>query len=248
MLLNAILPAMNRHGIIPIRSLLLALLSTALAFDSAQARSAKEILADAKGVDISVCDPSAGPFSLDITNAFLPFPEGAQWILSNTREKVQITVLSDTEKVAGVTTRVVEEREWEDGELVEVSRNFVAQAPDGSVCYFGEDVDDYADGKVSGHDGGWRAGVKGARPGMLMPGKPVVGTSHQQEASPGEAEDYGVIVGVGEKVETPAGTFSDTLSTIDVNPLENEQDPKHYARGVGMIVDEDLKLTGYKMP
>jgi hypothetical protein len=192
---------------------------------------------------VAVCDPSAGPFSLDITNPYLPYPEGRSWVLASDDERVKITVLSDTEVVAGVTTRVVEEREWEDDELVEISRNFVVQAPDGSVCYYGEDVDDYEDGEISGHAGVWRAGVDGAKPGILMPGKPEVGISYQQEVSEGKAEDAGVIVGMGATVETPAGTFTDTLSAMDVNPLSNEVDPKHYARGVGMIVDEDMKLV-----
>lgn len=69
--------------------------------------------------------------------------------------RVQIAVLPDTEVIAGVETRVVEEREWLDGNLVEISRNCVAQASDGTVCYFGEDVDDYRNGIVSGHAGGW---------------------------------------------------------------------------------------------
>jgi hypothetical protein len=36
----------------------------------------------------------------------------------------------------------------ENGLLVEVSRDFFAQAPGGTVCYFGEDVDDYEDGEI----------------------------------------------------------------------------------------------------
>ena len=38
-------------------------------------------------------------------------------------EKLAITVLEETREVDGVETRVVEEREWRDGELIEVSRN-----------------------------------------------------------------------------------------------------------------------------
>ena len=55
-----------------------------------------------------------------------------------------ITPLDQTEDVAGVATRVMEERESQDGVLIEVSWNFLAQTPDGTVCYFGEDVDLYS--------------------------------------------------------------------------------------------------------
>ena len=62
--------------------------------------------------------------------------------------RVEIRVLDEIVTVAGVETRVVEERETEDEELIEVSRNFFAQARDGTVCYFGEDVDFLEDGEV----------------------------------------------------------------------------------------------------
>ena len=66
-------------------------------------------------------------------------------------------MLDDTEMVDGIETRVVEEREYEDGKLVEISLNFFAMANEtGDVFYFGEDVDDYADGEVVGHGGQWR--------------------------------------------------------------------------------------------
>ena len=56
--------------------------------------------------------------------------------------------------------RVVEERESEDGELKEVSRNFFAFCKKtGNLFYFGEEVDDYdSEGNVVSHSGGWRAG------------------------------------------------------------------------------------------
>ena len=116
-------------------------------------------------LDISICAPDAGPFSADINNPFFPLSVGAQWILTGENDegapvRVVIASLDDTEVVAGVTARVVEEREWEDGELVEVSRNFFVQTSDGTVCYYGEDVDDYEAGQIVDHGGAWRAGVK----------------------------------------------------------------------------------------
>ena len=54
---------------------------------------------------------------------------------------------------------MVEERETEDGELVEVSRNFFAICEEtNSVFYFGEEVDDDEDGEIVGHEGAWLAG------------------------------------------------------------------------------------------
>src|SRR4051812_9305779 len=59
-----------------------------------------------------------------------------------------ITVLDETLKVDDVETRVVEERETAGGALKEVSRNYFAiDKETNDVYYFGEDVDNYADGR-----------------------------------------------------------------------------------------------------
>src|SRR6187401_529717 len=78
--------------------------------------------------------------------------------------RLVITVLSETLAVGGVNTRIVEEREWSGGELIEVSRNYFALDPKtADVYYFGEDVDMYKKGKVVNHEGSWRHGANGAK-------------------------------------------------------------------------------------
>jgi hypothetical protein len=159
---------------------------------------------------------------------------------------VEISVLADTEMVDGVETRVVEERELEDDELVEVSRNFFAECREtGAVWYFGEDVDDYEDGEIVGHGGGWRAGVDGATPGLIMPGTPLNGARFQQENAPGVAEDRGEIIDTDATLTVPFGTFEDVLEILDTDPLDEdgEGDPKFYAPGVGLIKDEEIELV-----
>ena len=79
----------------------------------------------------------------------------------------------------------------------------------------------------------------------LMPGNPVVGTSHAQEIAPGAAEDAAIVEEVGVPFTVPAGTFDDTLATKDVDPLDGGIDPKRYARGIGLILDERLVLISY---
>jgi hypothetical protein len=221
-----------------------------VAISACGANGADEALEGTRELSLAPCDPATGTFTLEVTNPYLPLLPGRQLVLEgkdgSKSARVQITVLDEIEVVAGVDTRVVEEREWIDDELVEVSRNFVAQAADGSVCYFGEAVDDYRDGEVVGHGGEWRAGENGARPGILMPGDPEVGTSHKQEVAPGVAEDASVVKAIGRPFTVPAGTFDDTLETRDVDPIGGGVDPKRYARGVGLIVDEGLELTSYR--
>jgi len=78
--------------------------------------------------------------------------------------------------VDGVEVGVLEERETKDGKLVEVSRNFFAtDKTTGDVYYFGEDVDNYKDGRIVDHESAWRSGEKGARFGLMIPGRPKKG-------------------------------------------------------------------------
>jgi hypothetical protein len=202
-----------------------------------------------ENLDITVCAPSAGPFTLDIDNPYLPLAPGTALVLEGGDVRLAITVLDDSEMVAGVATRVLEERETEGGDLVEVSRNFFAQAPDGTVCYFGEDVDIYEGGVVISHEGQWRAGVAGALPGILMPPSPAAGMAFRQEVAPGVAEDRAVIEATGETVTVPAGTFTNTVRFLETTALEpGATSVKVFARDVGLIVDDAVRLASQGVP
>jgi hypothetical protein len=180
-------------------------------------------------------------------NQYFVLEPGFQIILEGRNEKVSITVLDETTEVAGVTTRVVEEREWKNGGLVEVSRNFFAICTEtNDVFYFGEDVDIYKDGEVVKQSGEWRAGEGNAKAGMIMPGRPSVGLKHYQEIAPGVAMDRAEIVSLEETLKTPAGVFSGCLKTQETTPLNRlESEYKTYAPGIGLIQDENLLLIEY---
>jgi len=199
------------------------------------------------------CDPDTGGFSLDIDNGFFPLPIGHRVTLEGEEGSahllVRITSLDETETVAGVETRVVEEFESKDGNVVEISRNFFAQAADGTVCYFGEDVDIYdGSGNVTSHSGAWRAGEDGNLPGVFMPPSLEVGQAFRQEIAPGIAEDQSKVIALGERTELPAGTFDDTATLRDGSPLDGSTGEKVYARGIGLIVDGAARLSEYSSP
>jgi hypothetical protein len=199
-------------------------------------------------LDIAVCDPVAGgPFSLIIDNEFFPLVVDTQLVLEGVEDgetiRVEITVLDETEDVAGVTTRVVEEAEWIDGELAEISRNFFVQAPDGTVCYFGEDVDIYEGGVVVSNEGEWRAGENGNLPGIFMPNIPDIEMIYSNEFAPGVAEDLAEVIALGEEIDVPAGIFDDTVTVEECNPLEDaERDIKVFVRGIGIAIDGVTEL------
>src|SRR4051812_33260924 len=121
-------------------------------------------------------------------NSYFPLIPGRQFYSSNSAcvasgkcdalNELWITPRHETRRIAlpvghGTRTafaRLVEERETEDGELVEISRNYFSNCwASRDVYYFGEDVDIYKNGKVVGHEGAWLAGRHGALPGIAMP-------------------------------------------------------------------------------
>ncbi len=186
------------------------------------------------------------------TNRFFVLAPGYQLILEG-REKgkamqLTITVLNETREVDGVQTRVVEEKETADGQLVEISRNYFAiSKKTTAVFYFGEEVDIYKNGKVVSHDGAWLAGVGGARFGLMMPGQPLLGARYQHEVAPKVAMDRAEVVSVSETLDTKAGKFERCLKTEETTPLESGKGYKVYAPGVGVIEDAEVKLVKFGM-
>ena len=164
--------------------------------------------------------------------------------------EVIITVLDETEVVDGVECRVVEEHESEGGELVEVSRNFWALCQEtGDIFYFGEDVDDYEDGVIVGHEGAWRAGENGAEPGIILPGRFMTGMRYYQEIAPGVALDRSEHLEMGLTVETEAGTFENCAAVNDSSDFEPDaEDLKIYCPGIGQVADQELELVEWTDP
>jgi hypothetical protein len=178
-------------------------------------------------------------------NPYFILEPGYQIALEDGADRLVITVLDRTRVVGGVTTRVVEEREWKDGKLREISLNYFALCEGSNdVYYFGEDVDIFEDGKPVSHEGSWLAGTAGARAGLMMPGSPKAGMKYYQEVAPGVAMDRAEIVGVNERCRTPAGTVSGCLKIRETSALELlVSDVKYYAPGVGFVGDGSLRIV-----
>ena len=105
--------------------------------------------------DFSTCT-----LSTEGKNDYFTLEPGFQLVLEGGNEVLAITVLDETIEIDGTMTRVVEEREWRNGELIEVSRNFFAICEETKdVFYYGEDVDMYSGGELASHSGAWRAGI-----------------------------------------------------------------------------------------
>jgi hypothetical protein len=176
-------------------------------------------------------------------NQWLTIQPGRVQKLKSGIDSLTITILPDTKTIDGVKVGILEERETKDGKLIEVSRNYFATDDEtGDVYYFGEDVDNYKDGKIVDHESAWHAGEKGARFGLMIPAKPKVGDKFYQEIAPKVAMDRVEIVAVDEPLTTPAGTFK-CLHLKETTPLEGEVSHKWYAPGIGMVKDDEFELA-----
>jgi hypothetical protein len=108
---------------------------------------------------------------------------------------------------------------WLDGRIEEIALDRFAQADDGSVWYFGEDVTDYEDGVAALAEGTWLAGRDGP-PAMVMPAHPKLGDVF--------------------RVENVIGIVFEELTVTKVNQtLDGPNGPVH-----GAIVVDELGSTG----
>lgn len=187
-------------------------------------------------LDISVCQPENGPFTRDVDNPYLPFVIGSHHVLDGLEggtepAHFEYLVPDQTLDVAGVTTQVV--LKTDTGDPTDAERLYYAQAPDGTVCLFGEDEDgdDQPD---------WQAGQDGKLAGIFMPGSPAVGMVFEMAHGP-DGIERGEITHLGEPTDTPAGTFDDTLTVLEDGPSL-----KKYARGIGEIYDDGIELISYE--
>ena len=169
-------------------------------------------------------------------------PEGGE----STFEEDEDFVTNQTQTIAGVQARVVQARSWEDGELIEETRDYFAQDKSGNVWYMGEDTQAFErddEGNIISTDtsGSWHAGVNGAKPGFVMPVDKTIGFNYFQENAPADgALDQATTVSINETVSTPAGDFSNVLKTQEQSELEpGVIEFKYYAPGVGLVLTQE---------
>ena len=190
-------------------------------------------------------------------NSYFILKPGYQLIFEGKEDKknhqLTDTVLNETKIVNGTKVGILEEKEFEEGKLIEISKNYLAVCrPTNDIFYFGEDVDIYKNGKIVKQEGlseSWHAGVNNARAGILIPAKPELGMKYYSEFAPKIAQDRNEIKSLTDVVDTPAGKFEHVLKVEETTPLEpGVKEYKFWASGTGLIQDGTLKLVKYVLP
>jgi len=131
------------------------------------------------------------------------------------------------------------------GQLLEKTIDWYAQDKRGNVWYLGEDTAAYLPGGKVDKAGSWQAGVRGAKPGIVMRAHPQVPQAYRQEYQPGNAEDTAWIVDLGGSFKLPFSVAHHVLTSLEFTRLEPTViDKKIYAPGLGIIVER--AMTGPK--
>jgi hypothetical protein len=194
-------------------------------------------------------------------NPYWPIAVGNQWSYVGGDEEITVEVVDATKLIEDVTCIVVNDVVEEDGEVIEDTDDWQAQARDGAVHYCGEialnfetfEGDDPEVPEVVDIEGSWKAGRDGAKSGVLMQAEPEVGQVYRQEWAFGDAEDVAEVLstdyGFGNDAEldefVPEDLATllcndDCLVTRDFTPLEPDaEERKYYAPDIGLFLEAD---------
>ncbi len=184
----------------------------------------------------------------NITNPYLPLAILKQDILEGTENGKSIRIIRTalpkkhrTFLIAGQTidSFAVEDREFENGKLAEITVDYFAQDDAGNVYYLGEAVDEYENGKVTGHSGQWMLGVDTQKPGLLVPGQPKIGQRFKSENVSKDLNEKDEVVSLSDTVTVPAGTFKNCLKIREF--AEGSAELKYYAPGIGVVREAPAK-------
>ena len=182
----------------------------------------------------------------EITNPYLPLANLKQDILEGMEGgnnfRVERTAKPDLHKMFKIGDRMVdtlafEDRAYENGKLIEVAMDYFAQDDNGTVYYLGEDVDEYENGKIVGHDGAWMFGKDTPAPGVMFPSQPKLNEKWRAEDVSNEISEIDEIVSLSEKVTTPAGTFENCVKVKEYL-ADGTIEFKYYAKGIGVVREQ----------
>jgi len=195
---------------------------------------------------------------LTIDNPYHPFVVGRTKLFEiqqgHTDEEVVDNYLPDVRTFAWdgmmVSCHTLEEIAIEEGEIVEISHNYFAQADDGTVYYFGEVVDNYVDGVIDNHDGSWLVGgptlgsdpvdtVPADDPTVFMPWNPEVGDIFKPEDTFPFVDESDEVIKVGKNVSLPGGHFVDCIQIMESSLISEGTETKWYAPGIGVVKEKE---------
>ena len=191
-------------------------------------------------------DPSN--FVATIDNPYWPLKPGTTYhykgVRGTTPQTDDETVTHRTKNIIGISATAVRDVVSEHGQPVERTLDYYAQDKQGNVWYLGEDsFETNAQGKMVRASDSWLSGVKGGKPGIIMPGNPQPGDAYRQEYyPPGQALDEARVLSLDGTVTVPyGGKHTGLLVTSERSPLEPQTEQKYYTPGLGEVMEKVVK-------
>jgi hypothetical protein len=179
-----------------------------------------------------------------VTNPFFPLAVGSvltyEGMTDEGLETIVVEVMPGTRNVNGVAARIVRDRVYLEGDLIEDTFDWYAQDAAGNVWYLGEDSKEIENGTVVSTEGSWEWGEDGALPGIIMWAEPSahIGEEYRQEYYEGEAEDWGKVLATGRSVNVPAGNLPGCVEVEEWNALEaNSTEKKFFCPQLGFALE-----------
>jgi hypothetical protein len=155
--------------------------------------------------------------------------------------RTEVTLLPETRIIEWqgqrIETLVSQYTAYLDGRIQEVAYDLYAQADDGSVWYFGEDVADFEDGAIVTKEGTWLVGKDGPA-AMIMPADPKVGDAYRTENTPGIAFEEVTVKAVGKTLDGPLGPVKGGLLAEELH-MDGKTEGKTFAPGYGEFYTSD---------
>ena len=149
--------------------------------------------------------------------------------------RTEVTLLPDTRIIEWqgqqVETLVSQYTAYLDGRIHEVAYDFYAQADDGSVWYFGEDVFNFKEGYIADTHGTWIAGKDGPA-AMIMPSDPKVGDVYRPENIPGFVFEEVTVKSTDKTLDGPLGPIHGGLVVEELH-MDGTTEDKTFAPGYG---------------
>jgi hypothetical protein len=199
---------------------------------------------DGARVDLAL-PPFSDPTS--VTNTLFPISELRSAVLNGRIDgkpfHTETTLLPYTRTIEWapgqrVETLISQYAAFLDGRIQEVALDYYAQADDGSVWYFGEDVADYdPQGLIAYTTDSWLAGQDGP-PAMIMPGHPVLGAVFRTENIPGLVFEQVIVKKIDQTVPGPAGPVDGAMIGEELHDDAATSD-KVFAPGYGEFMTRD---------
>ena len=152
--------------------------------------------------------------------------------------RVEFIVTDLTKLIGGVRTVVGWDRDFNDGSMGESELIFYAQDAAGNVWHMGELVEHWDSGELDGARAWFVDSPEGARAGIQMLAKPMVGDHYSQGWSPPPWfwDDRARVSDVGVRTCVPVDCFDDAIIAEEFEPrFPGSFQLKYFASGVGGI-------------